>query len=97
MSSHKQIEKYKTGSAGAFFDPRVTGTAAQLSAPKQFGRWTSIAERLPPSSSDYLVRLRSSSCKVMSFAVDSNTFNPRGMHELVTHWMPLPPHPLHRK
>lgn len=56
--------------------------------------WVAVKEQSPTQSGNYLVLLRDRSYRIMGYAVNSETFFPRGLHQAVTHWRELPPLPV---
>jgi hypothetical protein len=96
MIYSKQIERNASGFAEATLPVTVLEF---LDAPGSIkGRnissgWVPVQERLPASSGNYLVVLRSAGYRVMNYSREGETFLPRSINRAVTHWMPLPPGP----
>jgi hypothetical protein len=68
-------------------------TVEKIKTRKIYSTWTAVKDRLPDSSGDYLVLLRSAQHRVMSYSQEGETFMPRCINRTITHWMPLPKAP----
>lgn len=68
-------------------------TVENIKTRKIRSSWIAVKDRLPDSSGDYLVLLRSAKHRVMGYTQEGETFIPRGINQAITHWMPLPPVP----
>ena len=78
---------------GPFEVVGLLDTSENIKTRKIFGSWVTVQDHFPARSGDYLVLLRSTSHRVMSYTQVAETFLPRSLNQAVTHWMPLPPVP----
>lgn len=96
MLYSRQIERYVDDfeeSNSTFAVVGLVDSFENIKTRKLFNSWIAVQDRLPTSSGDYLVLLRSTGHRVMSYSQDGGTFIPRSINQAVTHWMPLPPIP----
>ena len=96
MIYSKQIKRYVDDideSNSPFAVAGLLDTSENIKTRKIPSSWIAVQDRLPASSGDYLVLLRSTSHRVMSYTQVAETFLPRSLNQAVTHWMPLPPVP----
>jgi len=96
MIYSRQIKRYvddvdESNSPFAVVGP--PDTVENIKTRKIPSSWIAVKDRLPDSSGDYLVLLRSAKHRVMSYTREGETFIPRSINQAITHWMPLPPVP----
>lgn len=96
MIYSKQIKRYVDDfdeSNSPFAVAGLQDTSENIKTRNICNSWIAVQDRLPASSGDYLVLLRSARHRVMSYTQGGETFIPRSINQTVTHWMPLPPVP----